>query len=165
MIWLLRLYPREWRRRYGAEAEEVVASQPRSLQLVIDLLAGAVDAHVKPQETARRVDGATAADPGGSNMWIDRFGCCARSGVSRKDTFIGSGLTLAFALVVAGLMLVGSSPLTQTVAMTMFPGVLSVGTLSIRLRGHSTAAKFVVIGGTFLVLLLIGLVAGLLRSA
>ena len=48
MNWLLQLYPREWRRHYGAEIEEVVASQPKSLQLVVDLLGGAVDAHLKP---------------------------------------------------------------------------------------------------------------------
>jgi hypothetical protein len=60
MTWLLRLYPREWRRRYGAELEELVASQPRSLQLVIDLLGGAVDARLKPQMAARQPDSAPA---------------------------------------------------------------------------------------------------------
>ena len=60
MTWLLKLYPREWRRRYGAELEELVASQPKSLQLVVDLLGGAVDAHVKPQAFARQLDGPTA---------------------------------------------------------------------------------------------------------
>ena len=36
MTWLLKLYPREWRRRYGTELEELVASQPKSLQLAVD---------------------------------------------------------------------------------------------------------------------------------
>jgi hypothetical protein len=28
MTWMLKLYPRTWRQRYGAELEELVASQP-----------------------------------------------------------------------------------------------------------------------------------------
>ena len=47
----------------------------------------------------------------------------------------------------------------------MFPGVLAVGMQSMYLRGHSTLAKVVLIGGPFLVLFLIGLLTGLAQSA
>ena len=67
MTWLLRLYPREWRWHYGAEIEEVVASQPKSLQLVVDLLGGAVDAHLKPQAFSRRLKAAT----GSPATWVE----------------------------------------------------------------------------------------------
>jgi hypothetical protein len=164
MTWLLRLYPREWRRRYGAEIEEVVASQPKSLQLVVDLLGGAVDAHLKPQAFARRLDGATAADRGGLDMVNRMKGCGATASVSRKDAFLGAGLTLGSALVVATIMVIGRSPITETIGLTMFPGVLAVGTQSMYLRGHSTLAKVVLIGGPFVVLFLIGLLAGLAVS-
>ena len=165
MTWLLKLYPADWRRRYGAEVEELVAAQPRTLQLVLDLLAGAVDAHVKPQVTAQRPDAAAATDRGGAEMLTGRTGCCARSTTSRKDAFIGAALTIGFALVVAAIMLIDSSPRMQTVGMVMFPGVLAVGTLFTRLRGHSRAAKVVLIGGVFLVLLVIGLLAGQLQQS
>lgn len=88
MTWLLRLYPREWRRHYGAEVEEVIASQPKSLQLVVDLLAGAVDAHLKPQALARRLGSATADPRGASNMLNRIKGCGARAlpaGQGRAD--------------------------------------------------------------------------------
>ena len=165
MTWLFKLYPLEWRRRYGAELEELVASQPKSLQLVVDLLGGAVDAHVKPQAFARRLDGATGADRGGLDMVTRMKGCGATASMGRKDAFLSAGLTLGSALVVAAIMVIGKSSVTEAIGLTMFPGVLAVGTLSIRLRRHSTPAKVVLIGGPFLVLFLIGLVAGLAQSA
>jgi hypothetical protein len=164
MTWLLKLYPREWRRRYGAELEALVASQPKSFQLVVDLLGGAVDARVKPQMFAHQLDGATGTD-GGPNMFTRMTGCCATGGMSRKDAFFGAGLTLGSALVVAAIMLVGDSPMAETIGLTMFPGVLAVGTIATRVRGHSTLAKVVLIGGPFVVLFLIGLLAGLLQGA
>lgn len=40
----LRLYPRAWRDRYGAEVADLIASRPARLRTVLDLLAGATDA-------------------------------------------------------------------------------------------------------------------------
>jgi hypothetical protein len=51
MTWMLRLYPRDWRRRYGDEVAMLVASEPRSFRLFLDLLAGAIDARLNPQWT------------------------------------------------------------------------------------------------------------------
>ncbi len=41
---LLRLYPRWWRRRYGAEALDILEARPFTLTALVDLLAGALDA-------------------------------------------------------------------------------------------------------------------------
>jgi hypothetical protein len=49
MNWLLPLYPARWRVRYGEEFGAVLASQHASVGLVLDVLAGAVDAHLYPQ--------------------------------------------------------------------------------------------------------------------
>ena len=165
MTWLLRLYPREWRRHYGAEVEEVIASQPKSLQLVVDLLAGAVDAHLKPQALARRLGSATADPRGASNMLTRMKGCSAHANMTRKEALLSAALTIGAALVVAGIMLIGKSTVSETIGLVMFPGVLGVGTISMYMRGHSPLAKVVLIGGPFVVLFLIGLVAGLLQSA
>ena len=40
MTWMLRLYPRLWRRRYGDEVALLLASEPRSFRLFLDLFAG-----------------------------------------------------------------------------------------------------------------------------
>ena len=42
MKWLVRLYPREWRDRYGAELEDTLEQTPPTLGNVIDTLKGAI---------------------------------------------------------------------------------------------------------------------------
>jgi hypothetical protein len=49
MIWLLKLYPPRWRRRYGEELTELVAARPFSVSAAVDLMAGAIDAWFHPQ--------------------------------------------------------------------------------------------------------------------
>lgn len=43
--WLVRLYPRAWRRRYGAEFQALLEQQALSPEGVVDVLRGALDAH------------------------------------------------------------------------------------------------------------------------
>jgi hypothetical protein len=64
--WLVRLYPAAWRERYGAELEDLIDRQPASLRVMLDVLLGALDAHVHPEL------GPTAATPDGV-LWI--FAC------------------------------------------------------------------------------------------
>ena len=45
MSWLVRLYPRSWRRRYGAEMEDLVQVMPGRLSVALDLLIGAAIAY------------------------------------------------------------------------------------------------------------------------
>lgn len=45
---LVRFYPSTWKRRYGAELEDFLGAQPLSFSLALDLLRGALDAHLHP---------------------------------------------------------------------------------------------------------------------
>jgi hypothetical protein len=47
MRWLLYVYPRDWRRRYGAEFGELLARLRWSPGLMVDVLLGALDAHCR----------------------------------------------------------------------------------------------------------------------
>lgn len=49
---LLRLYPRAWRERYGAELASIVDARPLTLGDRFDLIRGALDAHVHPELVA-----------------------------------------------------------------------------------------------------------------
>ena len=49
MSGLLRLYPRPWRERYGEEFEELLAQRPPSARHRLDIVRGALDAHLHPQ--------------------------------------------------------------------------------------------------------------------
>jgi|GEM_PF-7051493 len=46
---LIGLYPKIWRQRYGEEFEAILESQTLTLALLLDLLRGALDAHLFPQ--------------------------------------------------------------------------------------------------------------------
>jgi nitrite reductase/ring-hydroxylating ferredoxin subunit len=57
---LLRVYPRAWRDRYAAEVGALLAERGVRLADLIDLLRGALDAHVSPQVASRLVAARTA---------------------------------------------------------------------------------------------------------
>lgn len=50
---LVRLYPRAWRRRYGAEFTALLEQQPASPGTVLDIVRGALDAHVTERKERR----------------------------------------------------------------------------------------------------------------
>lgn len=47
--WLVRLYPADWRARYGDEFLDLLESRPLNLRSAIDVVSGALDAHLDPQ--------------------------------------------------------------------------------------------------------------------
>jgi hypothetical protein len=47
--WLIRLYPSAWRERYGAELADLMAARPPSPRDRLDVVRGALDAHLHPQ--------------------------------------------------------------------------------------------------------------------
>ena len=49
MKWLLRLYPQAWRQRYGEEVAALLVSEPQTLRVALDLVAGAIDSWINPQ--------------------------------------------------------------------------------------------------------------------
>lgn len=51
MRWLIYLYPKTWRRRYGNELTDVLEQTDTSLKTIIDLLMGIIDAwHIELNE-------------------------------------------------------------------------------------------------------------------
>ena len=140
--------------------EELVGAQPKTFQLFLDLLAGAVDAQFKPQAHLQPED--AGLSNGRSNVFARIKGCSAGERMSFKEAFQSGALTIGAALLLATMLFVWRDPAAEGVVMTMFPGVLAVGTMSHSLRGHSTQAKVVLIGGMFLILFAIGFLASLL---
>lgn len=62
IAWLLRLYPRAWRRRYGDEFVALLEGRRLTPTVVFDVARGALDAH-------RRARGATMGGSGGARFW------------------------------------------------------------------------------------------------
>jgi vacuolar-type H+-ATPase subunit I/STV1 len=65
---LLHLYPRWWRKRYGAEALDILERRPVTLSLLLDVVVGCVDAWLNqelPSDVSRTYQ---REDPGGQLM-------------------------------------------------------------------------------------------------
>lgn len=97
MTWLIRLYPPAWRRRYGRELAELLATQPASFRTAIDLVAGAVDAWLNPQSSTATM----AADPKGEGAMVAKM-------LKLRYTGNGSDYTGADALKAAGVTIGGT---------------------------------------------------------
>ncbi|MFI5274143.1 MAG: hypothetical protein ACHQ4H_14000 [Ktedonobacterales bacterium] len=53
--WLLRLYPTAWRARYGEEFAALLDDEPPTFFGLLDVLLGALDAHIAPVDTNGRI--------------------------------------------------------------------------------------------------------------
>ncbi len=98
MSGLIRLYPQEWRDRYGTEFAELVAIRPLGLKGSVDVVRGAIDAHLHPQvrragsetipperadlRVARRLG---MASIGGVALWVASFGIMLMGPVRYDD--------------------------------------------------------------------------------
>jgi hypothetical protein len=90
---------------------------------------------------------------------------CGVPSATLKDGLVGAGLTIGSALVLAAIMLIGRNSVTESIGTVMFPGVLAVGVQWMYVRERSRLVKIVFIGGPFVILFLIGLLAGLAQSS
>jgi hypothetical protein len=97
VTWLIRLYPPAWRRRYGHELADLIATQPASFGMAIDLVAAAVDAWLNPQLATA----ATAADAKGVSKMLQLK--CAGYGpnVTKADSVKAAAITIVGSLVTA----------------------------------------------------------------
>lgn len=140
MTWMLQLYPRAWRRRYGAEMRELVASERRSFRLFLDLLAGAIDARLDPQPIPS-TSPSTKETPVSSILRI-----CASSGFSTTDLRRSAvwmlGGSIGFAAIGIGLQLLfNKTVLSQTFIYAAYPMALVLSGRSTYFKQYSGAAR------------------------
>ena len=97
MRWLLRLYPRIWRERYGAEVEEMLSGHAFSLRVAIDLMAGAIDTRLHPSATLAAAVAAAPPTTEEKHMLarIIRFDCAmnATSAIEHKNSACAAGFS------------------------------------------------------------------------
>ena len=193
MTRLVRLYPRPWRDRYEAELLDLLEQRPPSIRDAVDLVRGALDAHLHPQAErasmpwTHRLPGlaimatglfwvaavATVRDPSGTNA--DRFlGLAAMTALLGLpgDYLVPFGRRIATALGIGalGVMLMFSTP--WTLAIVVFLGVVSLvlgGTLTMAAirAGIGANTRWRLLIGTVVAPLVVGAVVsmGLLDEA
>ncbi len=124
--YLVRLYPRRWRERYGDDFLATVGHGPVSPRHVVDILFGAIDA------------------------WLSRemrpFACArTRSAVTPRDGLLGAAIMLAAAFVMRRFGFTSLAfPVSFTVSMPFW-----------LMKGQPRIAQIAIVGGTLLVLVAI----------
>lgn len=147
MTWLLRLYPRAWRARYEEEMRQVLAGEAPTLRLAVDLLAGAVDAHVNPHWTPGREPSPRAI---GGPMISKIVACEVRSmkkmAAGRQAAWlIGASSTLA-GVAVTLTALFGRTSFSEALIYAAFPMALMCSSECGYLGRYSATARWVLIG-------------------
>jgi hypothetical protein len=154
MTWLLKLYPPRWRRRYGAELKELVASQPFSIGAAVDLMGGAIDAWLHPTL-------ASASDTKGDVTMIARmmqlkcagYGPAVTGEDKARNVRVNVGGTLVLALMYLAMVwvwkrnqLTGDDYLLSMAPMTYLIPYL-VGLRYTSLKGRTPRAQTIFIVG------------------
>lgn len=164
MTWLIRLYPPAWRRRYGRELAELIATQPQSFGMAIDLVVGAIDAWISPQSSTA---GTAAETKGAGTMVSDMLRLrCAGHGPSvtpadtRKAVTVTIGGTLALTLAwMWGMSRYGSNPYLESLFLVSWIPPMLFGLRHTSLKGRPGRVQAVFIAGNTAIVTAIMLVA------
>ena len=164
--WLVRLYPKDWRRRYGDEFEAMLAAQQITPGMVIDIVAGALDARVRPQAVAA-VDNPLGVE--GERMTTNLLKRCASGGprLDARDQRIGTAVMLGSSLVLAALYVAASAryrgnELVDAFGVMLFPLAMTLALPFTYLKDQTRRAKTITIGITLAILALASYLAVLI---
>jgi hypothetical protein len=147
--WFLKLYPREWRERYGDELSAMVGDRPLSLGSSIDLIAGAIDARFTEE---RKMPS------------ILKTGCLTSNDPqSLADGIRGAAVMIGGTVVLSGVGILASKngfhEAGDFFKGLAFPFSLAMMSHVMYLRKQSAAAKWIITGGTMTFLIVISLLA------
>jgi hypothetical protein len=149
--WLLNLYPRAWRRRYGDEVAEMLAGRAFSLRTSVDLVAGAIDVWLHPSETlaATRTSHAKEEEKSMVNR-IARLACDLPDDVSNTDQWKSAGVMIGgtIVLTLAWMALrrrIGNTPYMDALGVMPFliPFLFSLRYTYLKGRPASVQAVFI----------------------
>jgi hypothetical protein len=157
--WLLGIYPKAWRDRYGEELRDTLDRQRLSPGIVLDVLAGALDAHLHPELLPHRSEDKEAAMALMTQCWTG-----PDKPLDRRTIFTAGAAAVIITIVVAaGYRVVGriwgdtlSAHVLQSSAV---PAGLSVWFQLTRYKEVSATSRLIVGAGFFL--LMFGVTFGL----
>jgi hypothetical protein len=168
---MLRLYPRSWRDRYGGELAELFASAPVSPSLIIDLVAGAIDARLHPELVAHAASRSVSRE-GEAHMVGKLMNLrCAGYGpqVTRKDAWwsaavmIGGTIVLSLAWMRLH-VLTGDNPYVDSFSTVPFLAALILSLPFTYLKGRRRSTQAVFILGSLVLVIASALAVGYLTT-
>jgi hypothetical protein len=150
MKWLIGLYPAWWRRRYAEEFREVLDGQAASVGMFLDVVGGAVDAHLHPEFRRENVQ-LTKGDETMTSAMLTR--CLAGgpkpTGEDRRQARFYMRMSALF-LAVLYLVLTKifrSAPAVQALGAAAFPAVYLAYQQTANLRGRPGLTQALVLAG------------------
>ena len=146
---LLRLYPRRWRERYGDELADLLGDRPLTVRGFFDLISGAVDAHVTTGETMPKFLESACRPQGAKHDIAD--------GLRAAAAMIGGTLLMSGLGILASRG--GWHEVADGLKSLAFPLSLVIMSDMLYLRNQSRVARWLISGGTTVMLVLITLVA------
>ena len=164
---LLRLYPRAWRDRYAGEFLETAGNEALSLQQVIDITMGAIDAWVS-SDVRRSTENKSAVTPNqaGGTMTAGMVRALCRGSKLRmttKDGVISALVLLGTSIVLAGLGIwlnrAGFHLAGEVMKGMAFPVSVLVSMPFGVMKGQPWRAQAVVLGVTLPILVAISVLA------
>jgi len=151
MTWLLRLYPAQWRERYGEEFGAVLANQRASVGMVLDVLGGAIDAHLYPQIQHSHSKPIKEKEDTMTLLMLQR---CSAGGpkLLPRDQRIASLVMISSGLVMAGLYIgltkiYYAAPALQALFYASFPALAIIYGETAYLRKRPWLTQVFILGG------------------
>jgi hypothetical protein len=162
VIWLIRLYPPAWRRRYGRELAELIATQPASFGTALDLVAAAIDAWLNPQSStdATPIDarGAGAMAPKMLKLRCAGYGPDVTGADSLKAAAVTIGGSLALVVALMGaIKLYGKNPYLESLMIMGWLVPFLFSQHYTHLKGRPAGVQAVLIGGPAMIVIAIAL--------
>jgi hypothetical protein len=158
---LIRMYPREWRRRYGDEMRTLLEADGLSLRTVADLIGGAIDARLNPQLAAANTE---ESEAGGKKMMKAFCGVPAHTSPAEPWRAARWMIGVTLALTLASLLLqlrVGPNSFSESLWYSAFPAALMMSTPYTYSSRYSASARRIMSlsGGAFIILMMWGATA------
>jgi hypothetical protein len=151
--WLLGMYPKAWRDRYGHELLEILEGQHMTPGTILDIVAGALDARLHPRLLPPHADGASSARKELDMNAIDRRTLLIAGGAAILITAV---IALAYRFVEQSW---GDTLTAHVLQSSSVPAGLSAWFQLTRYRKVSAMSRAIV--GTGFFLLMFGVTFGL----
>lgn len=153
--WFVRLYPRAWRERYGAEMSAMLEQMSLTPAAVIDLVAGAIDARVAPHVLASRSISSSEKEKAMLSSMMKR--CAAGPGLSARDQWIGASVMLGSCLLFSVAYVFAAyryrgNELVDAFGVMAFPAALLISMPFTYVKGHSRITQWIIVGVSLVIL-------------
>ncbi len=163
---LLRFYPHAWRQRYGEEFLSTVGPDRLSVQQIIDITSGAIDAWLST-DVRNATRAASAATNAGGTMTVRTMLCAgSQARYTKRDSLIGAavmiGITVVMVSSATALNRAGLADAAEMLLSLSFPVSFTLSMPFWLMKGQPWKAQAVIVGLTCAILVAMGYIGSII---